>query len=126
MMKKTKKILALMAMALITQSCYYDNKEDLYQNIGNNDCDTTTVTYSGTIEAIITTNCAVSGCHVSPNAQSNLDLSQFADVQSIALNDELVGRITGTPGPLMPPGQKLPPCDIQKIQKWVADGAPNN
>lgn len=107
-------------------SCYYDNKEDLYQNFNDTNCNTDSVTYSTNISSIIGTNCAVSGCHVGPNAQNNLDLSLYAEVKSIADNNQLVGRITGTSGALMPPGGALPNCDIEKIKAWVSNGAPNN
>lgn len=112
----------LLCLALST-SCYYDNKEDLYQNFPQDDCDTTGVSFSSEIEAIIVGNCAVSGCHVGASPQSGLDLSTYPDIKAIADNGSLVGRITRSSGPLMPPTGALPNCEIEKIKLWVDRGA---
>lgn len=121
-----KKVFLIGLCISLLGACYYDNKEDLYQNIDTNNCETDSVSYSATIAPIIGTNCAVSGCHIGPNAQNNLDLSTYADLKSIADNNQLVGRITGSTGALMPPGGALPSCDIDKIKAWVNNGAPEN
>ena len=118
-------------VAMAAQSCYYDNKEDLNQNLGSANCDTTNVTYSGTIQAIMATNCATSTvCHAGPNPSGIKDFTSYQEVKSAidaSGNGSLIGRITATTGSLMPQGgPKLPDCDIQKIQKWADKGAPNN
>ena len=118
-------LLFLGLMACVLQSCYKDNREDLYKNYNPTDCNLE-VTYSEVISSIMTTRCAVSGCHNSTTNERMLDLSTYADASKIALNGQMMGRITAQNGPLMPPGAPLPDCEILQIQAWIDDGAPNN
>ena len=108
-------------------SCYYDNKEDLYQFVGSG-CDTSVVTFQADVLPILQQNCAVAGCHSTTSMQSGLDLGAYADIQQIATDGRLMDRITRPVGDglLMPPGNKLGGCDINKIQSWAARGALNN
>lgn len=129
MMECLSKLIKLGMMSgiiiLTAASCYNDNKEELYQNF-QNDCDTSNTTYSATINPIITSNCAISGCHAGPTPQSGLDLNKVQDLQTIARDGRLMGRITGSAGSIMPPTGKLPQCEIDKIGKWVDNGSQNN
>lgn len=116
-------------MAICSASaCYNDNKEELYQNIQNTDepCDTANVTYINTAQSILTENCATAGCHNSQTRQSGLNMSSYNDASTIASDGRLLGRITGDDGPIMPPTGSLPNCEIEKLKKWAADGAPEN
>ena len=119
-------------VVLLAQSCYYDNKEELYQNLNNsNNCNTDSVSFQATILPIITTNCATSsGCHLGPNPSGVRDFSTYAEIKAsidASGNGSLIGRITNTTGSLMPlGGPALPDCEIRQIQAWAADGAPNN
>lgn len=125
-MKKTQYLLWSLLIIGTLSSCYYDNKEDLYKNFDTS-CDTTgVISYSMELQSVFMNNCAISGCHSGPTPQSNLDLGLYADVKSIADNGNLVGRITGSSGPLMPPSGSLSACDIEKITVWVNRGANNN
>ncbi len=125
-MKYLLKAFSIIATFTIITSCYSDNKEELYQNFVTEDCDTTNTKFAATIQPIIVQNCAVPSCHNSSKRQSGLDLSTYADVQAIATDGRLENRITGNPGPLMPPNGALQPCEIEKILKWVNNGAQNN
>jgi len=117
-------------VAFVGFSCTKENKEDLRASQNNgpiqDSCVTSDLTYQNSIESILNTNCATSGCHLGPNAPGGVDLSTFDDSKKIAGNGDLVGRIEGTSGALMPPGSPLPACEIDKLKAWVADGAPNN
>ena len=116
-MKKIILIISIVfAISLMFNSCYKDSVEGLYRFT----CDTTNVTYSGTIQAIISTNCL--GCHDAGN--SNGDFTTQALVAS--KGNAIVGRITGQTGNIMPQGGKLDDCSINKIKAWVNKGAPNN
>jgi len=94
-----------------------------------NGCGTTTtvmiqsgVSFQSEIEAIINTNCAVSGCHVS--GTSRPDFTVFSNIQSRA-----GGIKSRTQAGTMPPassGNSLSEEEIQKIACWVDDGAQNN
>lgn len=118
--------LALMALGLLAPQCYYDSEEELYSNFPENTCDTAQVSFSAKVSPIIAQNCAVSGCHAGANPTAGLNLTEFQTIQSIAQSGQLVGRVTGNGGALMPPSGALPDCDIALIQSWVNQGAPDN
>ncbi len=125
-MKKTFGITLLLMLALLFTSCYRDNKEEIYKNFDQAGCDTTDTKFSTTVQPIFIDNCALSGCHVGSSPQSGLDLSTYTDIETIASDGRLEKRITNNPGPIMPPSGALPQCEINKILKWVSNGAQNN
>lgn len=120
-------LLLITGAGLFASSCYYDNKEDLYQFVGSG-CDTTGVTFAADVLPVFQQNCAIAGCHSSASMQSNLDLGTYEDINTIALDGRLMTRITKPEGDplMMPPGAKLPDCTIDKIQAWINNGALNN
>jgi len=93
-----------------------------------NSCDTTNVTYSGTIAPLFAAKC--SGCHSGNTPDGNLDLSQWSTCNTIALNTMLEGAIKHLGNYAhMPPYEDdsyLPACDIHKFMIWQRNGAPNN
>ncbi len=92
------------------------------------ECDTTNVTYSGTIVPIIQQNCQ--GCHSGGTPQGGLNFTSHAVLQQVALDGRLAGSIQHLPGAIpMPPGgpqNQLSDCKIQKFLIWIGEGAPNN
>lgn len=123
--------LALFGMA----ACVSDAEEDIIPTTGggtgtggggSTTCDTTGVTFSGTVQPLIQSNCLP--CHSNSNLAGGIDLEGYSDIRTQALNGKLEGVITHTAGfPAMPQGSpKLPSCDIDKIVKWIDDGAPQN
>lgn len=118
-------ITGIFFLALSLNSCYYDKAEIL---IPDSLCDTTTVTYSGTINPILTANCT--GCHSGNNAPNGVMLDNYQGVKVRALDPTglLLGVINHSPGFAQMPknGNKLNDCTIAKIAKWVHAGAPNN
>ena len=124
-----RKLIMVGLLAFVGFSCTKENKEDLRASQTGpvqDSCITSDLTYQNSIQAILSTNCAVSGCHAGPNGIGGLDLNTYSSSQKIAADGELVGRIKNIAGPLMPPSGKLSDCDIEKIEAWIADGAPNN
>ena len=120
-------ILIFSALLLSTESCYYDNREDLLANQPQDSCNTTDVSFSAEIQPIISDNCAIPGCHNAGSQAAGLNLEEFQQVKNIAASGEFVGRITEQSGPLMPQGgPPLPQCEIDKITAWVQDGAMDN
>ncbi|MEO6443088.1 MAG: cytochrome c [Chitinophagales bacterium] len=95
-------------------------------NANGSGCDTSNVTYSGTVSSILQTYCV--GCHGSAAPSGGIVLSQYNGVAAVALSGQLVGAITHSPGYTAMPlgGNKLPSCEIEQITKWVNDGATNN
>lgn len=101
--------------------CYYD----VEPNPGT--CDTTNITYSGTIAGIIQSNgCLTTDCHGGNSPLSGIRLSDYNSVK--ARETRLYGAINHSPGFVAMPQNtgKISQCDINKVQAWVNAGAPNN
>lgn len=104
-------------------SCYYDNEEALYPTLSNL-CDTTNVTYSGTIAPILNNSCLT--CHSTPATGGSILLTSYAEVVASA------PRITGSIKQLanfsaMPKNSgKLKSCSITQWDIWVRNGMLNN
>lgn len=116
-------IMLMSFVAFGLQSCYYDVEEELYPN---ELCDTTAVTFSGSIQPILARNCTT--CHTGSSANAGIDLSTHAGAATVALNGRLVGAITHASGftPMPQGASKLSECNINQIKLWVENGAPNN
>lgn len=104
-------------------SCYYDNEEALYPSLSNS-CDTSNVTYSGTIAPLLSNNCY--SCHSNANSAfgGNIHLQDIADV--ITNSSKIVVSIKRTGSKPMPPSGKLNSCAISQFDIWVRNGMPNN
>lgn len=116
-------VLGLFTGTLFMTGCYYDKEELLYPPTN---CDTTGVTYSGTVLPLLQSNCL--GCHNQAGGQGGIILEGHANTV-IRVNDgSLMGAISHASGysPMPKSGQKLAACDIQRIQTWINAGAPNN
>lgn len=99
----------------------------------DNGCDTTNITYNGTVKPLLQNKCT--GCHNASSAGGGYNLTNYADdavgnmgVQSSALNGSLAGSVnyTGSWSNMPKGGSKLPSCELSKIRIWVDAGAPNN
>jgi len=90
------------------------------------DCDTTNVTFSGTVFPLLQSKCI--GCHNNNTASGNVNLSTHAGAQEQALNGKLMAVVNHEAGfqPMPQGGNKLPACEIAELRIWVEDGAPNN
>ncbi|HRP00505.1 MAG TPA: hypothetical protein PLN54_13800, partial [Flavobacteriales bacterium] len=71
-MPRIHRIAVPLLLLLPLAGCYYDKEEVLYPN---SFCNTTNVTWSGTIQPLVTSRCASPGCHV-PGGQAP-DLSTY-------------------------------------------------
>lgn len=123
-MKKVLPVLIVMAILCVT--CFYDNEEYLYPEI-NNTCDTTNVTYSGTISVMMGNYCL--SCHSNSTAASfgnNIRLEDYADVK--AQSQAVLGSIQHNSGfsPMPKNGAQLNDCLIKQFEVWVNDGTPDN
>ena len=100
---------AIMSLLTVLPGCYYDVEEELYPNTG---CDTLDVGYATTIAANF----------------GNVTLEGHNNLKTYADNGQLLGVIRHESGfPAMPQGApQLVDCTIEKIEKWVNDGAPDN
>jgi hypothetical protein len=108
-----------------------------------------TPTLSGSVQPILNTNCAFSGCHAGTSPQAGQNLSAgvshvnivgVTSIQSALLrvkagepdSSYLVHKIQGTQGTVggsggrMPPGGSLSQDNVDTIRAWIAAGALNN
>lgn len=113
---------------LFISSCKTDNGEALYPN--KIECDTTNVTYSGTIAPIIQANCTDRGCHTSAHPDGSKIFETYNGVKIVVPNDQLMNALQYKNSPIdnMPPApyDKLSDCDIAKFEAWIRRGYPNN
>ncbi len=90
------------------------------------ECDTENVSYSGFVQLVIQNNCQ--GCHSGNTPSGNIDLTNHANVKTLADSGKLYGAISWQNGYENMPqgGNQLPSCTIDKIKSWIDAGAPNN
>ena len=105
-------------------SCYYDKEDSVYPY--DNLCNTTNVTYSATVEPILSQSCV--GCHLSDSPSGNVILDSYEAVKIHADNGKLYGSINHNSGfsPMPKDGNKLSDCQISQIKAWIEAGSPNN
>lgn len=89
-------------------------------------CDTSHVTYSGTIVPLVQARCL--GCHSGGTPQGDLNFGNWQVLNGVAMDGRLAGAIQHqAPSPSMPPsGPMLPQCRIDQFLIWINDGAPQN
>lgn len=114
-------------VALITSNCTRDqeiiesiNNADTTDTSGNNSatkCDSATITWTNYVKQIVSTNCAVSGCHVSGTG--------------LPVYETYSGFIQKVPEPFrtkalvnleMPPSGPLPQSTRDSLQMWLDQG----
>ena len=118
-----KRILYYFILVLAIQGCYYDIEEELYPTL---DCNTTSLAYTEHILPIIENNCY--SCHDMANNFGNVTLEGHSNLLQYVNNNQLLGVIRHDSGfsPMPKNAPQLLECEIQKIEQWIADGAPNN
>lgn len=102
--------------------------------VGGNSCSADTVYFNNTILPLISSGCAMSGCHDAITHKEGLVLNSYAGIMKIvsagnASGSKLYQVINTTnPGDIMPPPPHLPFGTAEKasIQKWINQGAKNN
>lgn len=82
-----------------------------------------TNTYNKAIKAIMTANCATSGCHSAASATDGINLSTYAETKKVFdKGNGLCSIHHGTGCSQMPKGGKLSDSDINKIDCWAKNG----
>jgi hypothetical protein len=126
-MKRLYSSLAVYIMIIFSVvSCYYDSEEALYPSIGGS-CDTTNVTFSGTIKPMLSNNCY--SCHSNATAASfgaGIRLENYADVKANATSVQGAVKHSSGFSPMPKNGGKLNSCLISQFDVWVGDGMPDN
>ncbi len=84
-------------------------------------CDSSNVTYPGTVYPIFQANCI--SCHSQPIPAAGIDLNNFENVTFIAQSGQLMGSIKHLTDyvPMPQNGPPLTDCEIGLIQKWIND-----
>ena len=129
-------VLIVIALGVFIVGCYNDKADMVNPNAALLGCDTTGVTYSGTIAAIISDN-NCNSCHASAVARGsggNIVLDTYTGTKVSALAGQLVPSVrqvatctTCVPAypsyePMPRGGSKIDDCSIKKIVAWVNQG----
>jgi len=89
------------------------------------DCNLENVSFAVDVSSIITNNCL--SCHSGPSPNGGVSLTNYIEISNIAKSGLLMNVLTASNGaPQMPQSGPLSNCSIDKIQKWINDGYPNN
>lgn len=112
-----------LSLMMTWSSCVSNVEEELYPP---DVCDTVNVTYSLTVEPIISQNCYA--CHNASDPSSGIPLEGYANLKAQVDDERLIGAIRHQSGfSAMPQdAPALSECNILKIEKWVAEGAQDN
>ena len=121
-MNKLKFVIVLF-LIIFFGSCYYDVEEELYQTI---ECSTADMSYQSDILPILENNCLQ--CHDAASNFGGITLEGFDQLKTYVNNNQLIGVIKHEAGfsPMPKNAAKLLDCEIEKIEAWITDGAPNN
>jgi uncharacterized membrane protein len=126
-MKYLFAITIIVATIVLSQSCYYDNKEELYQFLIS-DCDTLNVTYSNQVVNTLNQQTCMN-CHATAFAASSgggIDLETYDNLKIYAQNGSLYGSVIHQSGfsPMPSAGVTIPECDQNIIKAWIDAGLP--
>lgn len=124
-MKLLSKIFLVSSAVMAITGCYYDIEEELYP-ASPLACDTANVTFAGSVQPLLQTNCF--SCHTGSAPSGNINLMGYANVKTVADNGKLMGAVTHSAGfsPMPQGGNKLSDCEILIIQTWIDKGTLNN
>ena len=120
-MKKLIVPFVFLGLAL-SQGCYYDNEEELYQFV-TGQCDTIAVSYADDIVPLLQANCNTDGCHKAGGAGNGI-FENYQAVKAKVDNGSMQARVIDQR--TMPPAGTLSDCQIAIIQVWLNDGAADN
>lgn len=145
---KIKLIGAMAVMALLVVMCKHEvlqpgnNNSGSGNTNGNNNnppggtstCSADTVYFSNTILPLISSGCAITGCHDATTHTEGLVLNSYSNIMKIVAAGNASGSklyqviSTTNQGSIMPPPphQAFSATDKAAIQKWINQGAKNN
>jgi hypothetical protein len=115
-------IITAVILIALSVSCYYDTEESLYPDLGS--CDTTNVSYYGSIVPLMENNCL--NCHggsVAAAKGNSINLEGYKNV--FDNKDYILGSIRhdSKNKPMPKDLPKLKDCLIQQYQIWYDAGA---
>ena len=114
-----KKIIvcSLIFLVLVVFSCKKNNSSTSYTP----DCTGTTPTYAATVSGLISSNCAISGCHASGSNEGPGALTTYAQIKS-SVSSIRSSIVSGS----MPQKSTLTTDQKNSIVCWIDAGATNN
>ena len=113
---------------LLLGSCAYDNREDLLPTDPGapDSCGLTDVSFAAEVQPLLVASCNQT-CHNAVDRRGGVVLETHAEVESFVRAERLLGTVRRAAGfSAMPPGSRLPECDLEILERWVAEGALNN
>lgn len=114
-------VCTLTLLGAVLSGCYYDVEEKLYPN----ECNTETVTYSGTVLPIIEGACYT--CHDALTQNGGVNLEGYDQFLVWVANGKVLTAIKHEGQfPMPEDAAKLDSCTIAKIEKWIDAGALEN
>lgn len=118
-----KKILVLFFIIAYCTGCYYDVEEELYPTL---ECSTENMSYSQDILPILQNRCYQ--CHDQANNFGNVTLEGYNNLIIHVNSGRLLGAIKRESGfsPMPKNESPLLDCQIEKIEQWINNGAPDN
>ena len=118
-----KKLVTMAAISTLLTSCYYDVEEEIYTSV---DCNIEMMSFQNDILPILQSNCYE--CHSAENNFGNITLEGYNNTIKYVNTGQLEGAINHEPGysPMPKNKAQLITCNIEKIESWIIDGAPNN
>lgn len=118
---------AVILISAAFQSCYYDNKQELYP-LATGVCDTAAISYSKHIAPIMATYCNASGCHNTASGSAGIKTDNYADLKTAVEAGRFLGAIKMESGysPMPKGGVLMSSCNLSKIQAWINAKMPNN
>ena len=125
MLLNTKKIRWLAILIIVSApigGCVYNKEELLYP--GNSqapDCTTSPATFNADVLPLMTSKCAISGCH--DETASGGHIFQNYEQISSAKNEINTQAVVHK---AMPPSGPLPAAEIEMLKCWIGSGALNN
>lgn len=119
-------ILIVLASVVSTPGCTNDVEDELFPVVPTGGCDTIGITYQGFVVPLLDQNC--NACHGTGIGFGNVFLEPYTEVLPYVTNELLICTILQDGGcsPMPQNAAKLADCDIESLQKWISDGAPNN
>lgn len=112
----------LVLATLVFTGCYADKEELLYPGSTTPvDCTTVPAKFATDVQPIISTKCAISGCH-DASASGGVIFQTYTQIS--AKKDRINARVVVEKS--MPATGALLPAEIAKIKCWIDGGALNN
>lgn len=122
-MQKMFAMLAVMVgLTAVAISCNKDENASNYTDSATCTSATDTVSYNGTVKAILNAKCAYSGCHSTQSKKDGVILDTYSSAKEEFSNGEALCTIYHDCTPMPEGGSKLADDVILKLTCWAKNG----